>query len=297
MRKYFRFNYQLLWSQQDQPAFTAFHNHFTKDEYPPFIINEQNEQPYFFKPEKVTKQAIDYISFDPRLITENNLHDDNRPYRYEQILQEQQDTFMNKNNDEEDNNNEEYILNQNENRNDNMVLIVNENNASEYTTPEPTTSAQNASQAETSTTNQFVRVTTRVVSPRQNTHNPQSSQDTSPNRYKTFTFPPSPEEEIIQDRTQNITNTRDISVMFYHLQKLIKQEIKLDSLMILHQFLLSLNIQPAQINQKILIITTNKLLVNFMIHLITPFFHHLIQILNQIILKMFLNLKTILLIL
>ena len=31
LRKYFRFNHQLLWSQQDQPAFTAFQNHFTND--------------------------------------------------------------------------------------------------------------------------------------------------------------------------------------------------------------------------------------------------------------------------
>ena len=36
LRKYFRFNYQLLWSEQDQPAFTAFHNHFTADECSPF---------------------------------------------------------------------------------------------------------------------------------------------------------------------------------------------------------------------------------------------------------------------
>ena len=32
LRKYFRFNYQLFWSQQDQPAFTAFSNHFIVDE-------------------------------------------------------------------------------------------------------------------------------------------------------------------------------------------------------------------------------------------------------------------------
>ena len=70
-----------------------------------------------------------------------------------------------------------------------MVLNINENNASEYTTPESTTSAQNAPQAETSTTNQFVRISTRIVSPRQNTHNPQSSSDTSPNRYITFAIP------------------------------------------------------------------------------------------------------------
>ena len=69
-----------------------------------------NEQPYFFKPETITKQTIDYISFVPRLITESNLHDDNRPYRYEWNLQEQQDTFTNNNYDEDDTDNEECIL-------------------------------------------------------------------------------------------------------------------------------------------------------------------------------------------
>ena len=83
LRKYFRFNYQLLWSEQNQPAFAAFHNHFTGDECLPFIINKQNEHPYFFRPDTVTQQTMDLISFDPRLITENNFHDDNRPYRYE----------------------------------------------------------------------------------------------------------------------------------------------------------------------------------------------------------------------
>ena len=84
LRKYFRFNYQLLWSEQDQPAFAAFHNHFTADECLPFVINKQNEHPYFFKPDKVTPQTMDLKSFDSRLITEINFHDNNRPYRYEQ---------------------------------------------------------------------------------------------------------------------------------------------------------------------------------------------------------------------
>ena len=70
LRKYFRFNYQLSWSLQDQPAFAAFHNHFTADECLPFIINEHNEHPYFVKLDTITKQAIDYISLNPRLITE-----------------------------------------------------------------------------------------------------------------------------------------------------------------------------------------------------------------------------------
>ena len=54
-----------------------------------------------------------------------------------------------------------------------MTLNINENNASEYTTPESTTSAQNASQTETSATTQCVRIPTRIVSPGQNTHDPQ----------------------------------------------------------------------------------------------------------------------------
>ena len=106
LRKNFRFDYRLLWSEQDQPAFVAFHNHFTADECLPFIISKQNEHPYFFKPDKVTQQTMDLISFDPCLNTENNFHDDNRPYRYEQNIQEQQNLFTNHdNNKEEDGNN------------------------------------------------------------------------------------------------------------------------------------------------------------------------------------------------
>ena len=214
LRKNFRFNYHILWSEHDQPAFAAFHNHFTADECLPFIINKQNEHPSFFKPDKVTQQTMDLISFDPRLITENNFHDDNRPYRYEQNIQEQQNLFINidNNNEEDDNNNEEYILeNQNENRNEDIVLHTNENNTSEYTTPEFTTSAQNASQTEISTASQFVRIPNRVVSPRQNTHVPQSYLDTSSHGNNTFNLP-THSDEIVQDGTQNITSTRDTSV-------------------------------------------------------------------------------------
>ena len=95
LRKFFRFNHQLIWSEKDQAAFRAFTAHFTADECLPFIINKRNEHPYFFQPDKITKQTIDLISFDPRLITQNNLIDDNRPYRYEQNSQEQQSLFTN----------------------------------------------------------------------------------------------------------------------------------------------------------------------------------------------------------
>ena len=190
LRRYFRFNCQLLWSLQDPPAFAAFHNHFTADECLPFIINEHKEHPYFVKLDTITKQAIEFISFNPRLIKENNLHDDNRPYRYQRNFQKQQDINFNNSYDEVDTNNEEFKPqnqneddtnneeniheNQNGNRTEDMTLKINENNASEYTTPESTTSAQNTSQIETLTNTQFVRIPTRIVSPRQNTHDPQS---------------------------------------------------------------------------------------------------------------------------
>ena len=56
-------------------------------------MNKQNEHPYFFKPDKVTQQTMDLISFDPHLITENNFQDDDRPYRYEQNIQNNK-TFL-----------------------------------------------------------------------------------------------------------------------------------------------------------------------------------------------------------
>ena len=76
-----------------------------------------------------------------------------------------------------------------------MVHHINEN-TSEYTTPESTTSAQDASQAGTSTNNHIIRIPTRVVSPRPNTYDPQSYSDTSPRRNITFNFPSNSDDEI-----------------------------------------------------------------------------------------------------
>ena len=153
LRKCFRFNYQILWSEQDQPAYTAFPTHFTTDECLQFIINKQHEHPYFFQPVKIEKHNLDLISFEPRLITENNLLDDNRPYCYEQITQEQQTVFNNNNYYNENDYNEEYTTeNQNKNRNENIVHDINDHNASEYRTPDSTSSAQNTSQIVTSNT-------------------------------------------------------------------------------------------------------------------------------------------------
>ena len=91
-----------------------------------------------------------------------------------------------------------------------MVHHINES-TSEYTTRESTTSAQDISQAGTSKNNHLSRVPTRVVSPRQNTYNPQSYSDTSPRRNISFNFASNSDDEI-HDETQNITSFRNTSV-------------------------------------------------------------------------------------
>ena len=184
LRKYFRFNYQLLWSQQDQPAFTAFPKHFTVDECLPFIISEQNEHPYFHKPQLITKQTLDYIRFDPLLITKNDLFADNRPYHYEQNSQDQQNLHFNTNNSTEDDNTDQENTTQQQNQPENY-------NDNEFTTQESTISTHNPSQTGTSTSvhTQSFRIPTRIVNQRQTTHSPQSHLDTSPNRNITFNLP------------------------------------------------------------------------------------------------------------
>ena len=128
LRKYFRFNYQLLWSLQDQPAFTAFPTYFTPDVCLPFIINEQNEHPYFFRPDLIMQHNIDRILFDPHLITDNNLLDDNRPYHYQRNTPVQQDPLINfDNNDTDIETNNENLLQQQEVNNENIPQQQHEN--------------------------------------------------------------------------------------------------------------------------------------------------------------------------
>ena len=60
-------------------------------------------------------------------------------------------------------------------------------------------------------THKQVKIPTRVVSPRQNTHDPQSYLDTSSHRNITFNLP-THSDETVQDETQNLISTHDTSV-------------------------------------------------------------------------------------
>ena len=232
LRKYFRFIYQLLWSPQDQPAFTAFPNYFTPNECLPFIMNEHNEHPYYFRPESIMKHNLDRIKLDPHLITDNNLIDDNRPYHYQQNTQVQQNPLINFDNEDRDNetNNEDILeqqeintenapQHQHENINYNEDNQLNENNTSEYNTQESTISAQNTSQAGTSTNTRYFRIPTRIVSQTQEIFDPQPSQNTLQNRNITFNLPlyldentQNQTQDIIQENTQHVNSIRNTSV-------------------------------------------------------------------------------------
>ena len=66
-RNFFRFNHQLIWSEQDQAAFTAFTTHLTADECLPFIINKKNEHPIFLNQTKQQNKPLTlYLSFNYR---------------------------------------------------------------------------------------------------------------------------------------------------------------------------------------------------------------------------------------
>ena len=212
--KYFRFNYQLLWSQQNQPAFTEFPDQFTSEECLPFIISEQNEHPYFHKPQLITKQTLDYIRFDPLLITENDLFPDNRPYHYQQNSQDQQNLHFNTNNSTEDDNTDQENTTQQQNQPENY-------NDNEFTTQEFTISTYNPSQTGTSTSvhTHSLRVPTRVINQGQNVHSPQSHLDTSPNRNITFNLP---HTDDINDETRDTlqyTSILRILLLMLHLQQ------------------------------------------------------------------------------
>ena len=182
-------------------------------------MNEQNEHPYFFRPQSILKHNLDRINLDPDFLTDNNLIDDNRPYHYQQTTQVQQNPliiFDNEDRENETNNEniteqqeinyEDIPQQQHENDNYNEDNQLNENNTSEYNTQESIKSAQNTSQAGTSTNSRYFRIPTRVFSQTQDVFDPQPSQNTLQNRNITFNLPHYPEENTQNETQENIQN-------------------------------------------------------------------------------------------
>ena len=80
LRKFLRFNYQLMWVQQDQSAYTNFPHTFNKVDFLPFNIRDDVKHPQNINPLKLHIPYFDFIAFDNDFIVELPETSDNRPY-------------------------------------------------------------------------------------------------------------------------------------------------------------------------------------------------------------------------
>ena len=76
----FRLNYQLLWVQQDQSAYTNFPQKFDKVDLLTFIIRDDFKHSRYVNPLKFHTPYFDIIPFDNDFIVELSETSDNRPY-------------------------------------------------------------------------------------------------------------------------------------------------------------------------------------------------------------------------
>ena len=77
---FFRFNYQLLWEQQDQQAYTNFFQVLTPTELLPYIIKNEHKHLQYRNPTSFNIQHFDQINLDHNFITDFSETSDNRPY-------------------------------------------------------------------------------------------------------------------------------------------------------------------------------------------------------------------------
>ena len=78
--KFFRFNYQLLWEQQDQQAYINFPQVLTKTELLPYIIKNENKHLQYRDPTSLNITFLQQINLDHTFITDYFETSGNRPY-------------------------------------------------------------------------------------------------------------------------------------------------------------------------------------------------------------------------
>ena len=78
--KFFRFNYQLLWEQQDQQAYTNFPQILTSTELLPYIIKNEHKHLQYRNPTSFNIQHFDQINPDHSFLADFSETSDNRPY-------------------------------------------------------------------------------------------------------------------------------------------------------------------------------------------------------------------------
>ena len=68
--KFFRFNYQLIWEQQDQSAYVNFPQVLTETQLLPFIIKNTNKHVYCKDPLSFNITYFELINYDENFIIE-----------------------------------------------------------------------------------------------------------------------------------------------------------------------------------------------------------------------------------
>ena len=78
--KFFRFNYFLLWEQQDQQASIHFPQILTQTELLPYIIKNEYRHLHYRDPTSFNTTYFEQINLDHNFITDYSETSDNRPY-------------------------------------------------------------------------------------------------------------------------------------------------------------------------------------------------------------------------
>ena len=78
--KFFRFNYQLRWEQQDQQAYIHFPQILTQTELLPYIIKNEHRHLQYRDPTSITNTYFEQINVDHNFITDFSETSDNRSY-------------------------------------------------------------------------------------------------------------------------------------------------------------------------------------------------------------------------
>ena len=84
--KFFRFNYQLFWEQQDQNAYIHFLQVLTETELLPFLINNKYRHVHFRDLTTFNTDYIEQIHLDTSFIVEHSETSDSRPYTTTNLL-------------------------------------------------------------------------------------------------------------------------------------------------------------------------------------------------------------------
>ena len=78
--KFLRFNYQLLWEQQDQQAYIHFPQRLTPTELLPYVIKNEHKHLQYRYPTSFNTTHFEQINLDHNFISEHFETSDNRPY-------------------------------------------------------------------------------------------------------------------------------------------------------------------------------------------------------------------------